>query len=188
MLRTLLTADAALRNWVVQFHAPVVDSAMWLLSAVGYFGAIWAVMAIVMAAWVPRLRPPAWQVLVALLLTQVVVDWGIKPLVARPRPFETIARSRVVGEYRPPTYSFPSGHAAFSFAAATVLAFGVPRLRVFWFALGTLIAFSRIYIGVHYPLDVAGGAIVGIAVGVLVTGGRAWYSRGSYVAALDVPR
>jgi undecaprenyl-diphosphatase len=188
MLRTLLIADAALRDWIVRFNAPVVDEVMWLLSTVGYFGAIWAAIAIVMAAWVPRLRPPAWQVLVALLLTQGAVDWGIKPFFARQRPFVTITSARVVGDYRPPTFSFPSGHAALSFSAATVLAFGVPRLRVLWFVLATLIAFSRVYIGVHYPLDVACGALVGIAVGLLVSGGRAWYSRGSYVAALDVPR
>jgi undecaprenyl-diphosphatase len=188
MLRTILIADAALRDWIVQFHVPVLDGVMWVLSAIGYFGAIWAVVAIVMAAWVPRLRPEAWQVLLALLVTQGVVDWGIKPLVARPRPFVASTASRVVGRYRPPTFSFPSGHAALSFAAATVLAVGVPRLRVCWFVLATLIAFSRIYIGVHYPLDVACGAVVGMGIGVLVSGGRACYSRGLSIAPHLVPR
>jgi PAP2 superfamily len=50
------------------------------------------------------------------------------------------------------------------------------------------VAFSRVYIGVHYPLDVACGAVLGIAVGILVSGGRTCYSRGSPSAALDVPR
>jgi undecaprenyl-diphosphatase len=188
MIESLLAADAALRDWIVQFNSPAVDAVMWFFSAIGYVGGIWAVIAIVIAAWAPRLRPVAFHVLLALLVAQGVVDLGVKPLIARPRPFVRVVTSRVVGHYRPPTYSFPSGHAALSFAAATVLAFGVPRLTVVWFALAALVAFSRVYIGVHYPLDVTCGALIGLAVGVLVSGGRAWYSRGSYFEALDVPR
>jgi undecaprenyl-diphosphatase len=188
MIESVLAADAALRDWIVQFNAPAVDAVMWWFSAIGYFGGVWAVIAMVMAAWAPRLRPIAVQVVVALLLTHGVVDFAVKPFVKRPRPFVTTITSRVVGHYRPPTYSFPSGHAALSFASATVLAFGVPRLKIVWFVLAALIAFSRVYIGVHYPLDVTCGALLGAGVGVLVSGGRAWYSRGSSLAALDVPR
>jgi undecaprenyl-diphosphatase len=188
MIESLLAADAALRDWIVQFNAPAVDAVMWFFSAIGYFGGIWAVLAIVIAAWAPRLRPIAFQVVVALALTQGVVDLAVKPFVARPRPFVTTVSSRVVGHYRPPTYSFPSGHAALSFAGATILVFGVPRWKASWLALASLIAFSRVYIGVHYPLDVTCGALLGVAIGVLVSGGRAWYSRGSLFAALDVPR
>jgi undecaprenyl-diphosphatase len=188
MVETLLAADAALRDWIVQFNSPPVDAVMWFFSAIGYFGGIWAVIAIVIAAWAPRLRPIAFQVLVALLLTQGVVDLTVKPFIARPRPFVAVATTRVVGHYRPPTYSFPSGHAALAFAAATVLSFGVPRLTAAWLGLAVLVAFSRVYIGVHYPLDVACGAVLGIAVGILVSGGRTCYSRGSPSAALDVPR
>ncbi len=188
MIESILAADAALRDWIVQFNTPAVDAVMWFFSAIGYFGGVWAVIAIVLAAWVPRLRPIAFQVLVTLLLTQGVVDLVVKPFVARPRPFVTTVTSRVVGHYRPPTYSFPSGHAALSFASATVLAFGVPRLKMMWFAVAALVAFSRVYVGVHYPLDVTFGALVGVGVGILVSGGRAWYIRGSSSAAFDVPR
>jgi undecaprenyl-diphosphatase len=188
MIESLLAADAALRDWIVQFNAPAVDAAMWFLSAIGYFGGVWAVIAVVIAAWTPRLRPIAFQVFVALLLTQGVVDLIVKPFIARPRPFVTTVTSRVVGHYRPPTYSFPSGHAALSFASATVLTFGVPRFKSIWLLLAAFVAFSRVYIGVHYPLDVTCGALLGIAIGILVSGGRAWYSRGSVLAALDVPR
>jgi undecaprenyl-diphosphatase len=104
----------------------------------------------------------------------MVVDWGVKPIVARPRPFVADTRARVVG-YHPETYSFPSGHTTTGFAAATVLAFALPRRRAaLTWTLAAAIALSRIYIGVHYPLDVAAGIIGGIAVGVWITGGRAW--------------
>ncbi len=188
MLDRLLTADAALRAWLVTHHGPWLDQVMWLLSAAGVGGSIWIAIAAVMASWAPRLRAPAWQVVLAVLLAQGIVDWTIKPIIARPRPFVADTRARVVG-YHPETYSFPSGHTATSFAAATVLAFVITKRRaaITW-ALATAVAISRVYIGVHYPLDVAVGALFGVALGVVVTGGRAWYIGGSSAASRLVPR
>ena len=188
MLETLLSTDAAARTWLATHHAPWLDHVMWTLSALGVLGLLWIALAAVMATWVPRLRAPAWQVVLAVVLAQGVVDWGVKPLVGRPRPFVTDARVRVVG-YQPPTASFPSGHAASSFAAATVLAFALSRRRalVTWI-LAAAVAISRVYIGVHYPLDVAAGALVGAALGILVTGGRAWYIDRSSATPRLVPR
>jgi undecaprenyl-diphosphatase len=64
--------------------------------------------------------------------------------------------------------SFPSGHAATSFACATVLAAFAPRLAPGFVLLACAIAFSRLYVAVHYPVDVAGGALLGVAVGLIV--------------------
>ena len=60
--------------------------------------------------------------------------------------------------------SFPSGHAATSFAAATVLTLYLPRWAPLWILLAVAIGFSRVYVGVHYPLDVVGGAVLGVLV------------------------
>lgn len=60
--------------------------------------------------------------------------------------------------------SFPSGHAATSFAGATLLALLAPRFAVPLLALAALIAWSRVYVGVHFPLDVLAGAALGVAV------------------------
>ena len=122
----------------------------------------------------PACRPLLWQVVLAILLALMTVNGVLKPALARSRPFEVIRDSRVVG-VRPATYSFPSGHAASAVAGAFVTTLMLPRGRVLLWALAALIAASRVYVGVHYPLDVAVGALVGGAVGVLVTGGRAWY-------------
>ena len=188
MLDALLTADAALRAWLVTHHTSWLDAILWSLSALGVAGSIWIAIAAVMASWVPRLRAPAWQVVLAVVLAQGIVDHGLKPIIARPRPFVSDATSRVVG-YQPRTYSFPSGHSASSFAAATVFAFALTRRRAatIW-TLAATVAFSRVYIGVHYPLDVVVGALIGVLIGVLVTGGRAWYIQGSPAASHLVPR
>jgi undecaprenyl-diphosphatase len=61
--------------------------------------------------------------------------------------------------------SFPSGHAASSFACATVLAASVPKAAPALYLLALAIGFSRIYVGVHWPLDVVGGAVLGVAIG-----------------------
>jgi len=187
MIEWLLARDAVLRAFLTSYHRPWLDGAFWTLSALGTAGSVWLAMAAVMAAWRPRLRAAAWQVVLALLCTQFVVDWVIKPLVARPRPFITDPTSFVVGYY-PTTMSFPSGHAALSMAAAVVMAHALPRGNVWLYLLAVLIGASRVFIGVHYPLDVAVGGLVGLGVGTVVTGRRAWYIEGSSGAAPAVPR
>ena len=68
----------------------------------------------------------------------------------------------------PHTGAFPSGHSASAFAAATVIAFSSRRLAVPAYVLAALVAWSRVYVGVHWPLDVIGGAVLGVLVGTLV--------------------
>jgi undecaprenyl-diphosphatase len=68
----------------------------------------------------------------------------------------------------PHSDSFPSGHTATSFACATVLSALVPRAAPAFYVLALAIGYSRIYIGVHWPLDVVGGALLGIATALLL--------------------
>jgi undecaprenyl-diphosphatase len=90
-------------------------------------------------------------------------------MVDRPRPFQNTEISswlRKVGEAHGP--SFPSNHAANSFAAASVLAWYFPGVGYLFYIFAGLIALSRIALGVHYPTDVIAGAGLGIFVGFLI--------------------
>jgi undecaprenyl-diphosphatase len=93
------------------------------------------------------------------------------------------ALKSAVGEQRPPlryaepqplvsvphSGSFPSGHTTTSFACATVLSVFVPRAAPGFYLLALAIGFSRIYVGVHWPFDVLGGIVLGVAIGAAVT-------------------
>ena len=68
----------------------------------------------------------------------------------------------------PHSNSFPSGHTSTSFACATVLSFFVPRAAPAFYLLALAIGYSRIYVGVHWPLDVLGGAVIGLVTALLL--------------------
>ena len=76
----------------------------------------------------------------------------------------------------PASHSFPSGHATSSFACATILTAAAPRYGPLFYLLALAIGFSRIYDGVHYPLDVVGGAVLGIAIALLLLAAVRWRS------------
>jgi membrane-associated phospholipid phosphatase len=94
-----------------------------------------------------------------------LLAYGIKAAVDRERPSAVYAEPDPLVR-APHDHSFPSGHAATSFACATTLMFFAPRLAPAFFLLAAAIAWSRVYVGVHYPLDVLGGAALGVVVAI----------------------
>jgi undecaprenyl-diphosphatase len=68
----------------------------------------------------------------------------------------------------PHSHSFPSGHTATSFAGATALSLLYPRGAPAFYVLAAAIAYSRLYVGVHFPLDVLGGVVIGVATALLL--------------------
>jgi len=162
VLRQLVEWDTAARVWLTTHHHPIADVVMVGLSIIGRGGAMWIAITIALVIMDRGRLRAAGVVAVALALSFVMTDLVIKPIVARSRPFEASVATRVI-DRRPLTYSFPSGHAASSVAAAITLSQLWPAGRVVLWSLATLVAMSRIYVGVHYPLDVLGGALLGLA-------------------------
>jgi len=162
-LEALLRLDAAARGWLTSHHAPVLDAAMMALSVIGRGGAVWIMLAAVAVARDRRHMRAAARVVLIILLTHAAVDGVLKPAFARARPFTAIAGVRVLGS-PPATYSFPSGHAATAFGGAVGLMAIWPR-QLWLLGLALAIALSRIYVGVHYRLDVLIGGAVGGSIG-----------------------
>lgn len=123
-------------------------------------------LAAVAAVWLRR-PPVFYATALAYLLGEGLSAVG-KELVGRDRPFVVEPDPPPLGIV-PGTPSFPSGHATVSFACATVLAVALPRLAIPLYLLAAAIAWSRVVVGVHYPLDVLVGALLGTAIGLLVT-------------------
>ncbi len=97
-----------------------------------------------------------------------VITKIIKFIVSRPRPFEALKLPIIQGaSYNFAIWdaSFPSAHAAVVFSLVPILDKEFPKLKWFWITLAALIAFSRVYIGVHYPSDVLAGCLLGLLIG-----------------------
>ena len=134
------------------------------LSALGNCGAIWLCSAAA-AICFDRTRKTGLNVLQALFFSIILIAL-LKHIFCRPRPCDEHKNIKLLIR-RPPDHSFPSGHALSSFAAATALAaagsvIGIPALF-----LAALIAFSRLYLFVHYPADVLAGSILGVLTGIV---------------------
>jgi undecaprenyl-diphosphatase len=141
---------------------PIFEALSWI----GGEGLIWLALAFVLAVlW---RRPFLFAQVVLADAIADLIAFGLRAAVGRPRPPAVYAEPEPL-VHVPHGGSFPSGHAATSFACATVLAFAVPRYSVALFVLAAAIAWSRVYVGVHYPLDVLGGAILGVLVATLLT-------------------
>ncbi len=103
-------------------------------------------------------------ILVPLLAADVaagVISYALRQAIGRERPPLVYPEPKPLVSV-PNSGAFPSGHTSAAFACATVLAWASPRLRVPLFVLAAAIGWSRIYVGVHWPLDVLGGAVLGV--------------------------
>lgn len=126
---------------------------------------------VLLGLWIWRKKQKMIPVLMGLVVCIACTDNAnhriLKPLFARPRP-PLVEKQIVLRAPHAGGLSFPSNHAGNMFAAATFLSACYPGLSYFYFLIAILISYSRVYVGVHYPLDVAAGALVGMIFGLLI--------------------
>ncbi len=133
------------------------------ITTLGNAGVIWIVLSV--GLLIPKkTRRVGALALVSLLFSALIDNVILKNVVARTRPYDVIkGLTSLVGAQK--DYSFPSGHTGSAFAAAVVMFLGLPKkcgIPILVFAC--LMGLSRLYVGVHYPSDVLGGALIGTGI------------------------
>ena len=155
--------DFALLDLIQAYIAcDFLDRAVPVITHLGDGGWIWIVTALVLLAF-KKTRKYGVAMALALILDLLLCNLLLKPLIARPRPFALREVTLLIPT--PGDHSFPSGHTAASFAAAGGLLFMKARGKVPALVLAALIGLSRLYLYVHYPTDVLGGVLLGLACG-----------------------
>lgn len=162
----IMGLEIQILDWIQNLHGPVGDAFWPLVTRLGDAGIIWILLAVVLLI-IPRTRKSGVVLAVALCVDLVLCNRILKPVIARVRPFDVnTAVSLLIP--KPGDFSFPSGHTAASFTAAAALYFaGEKKLWKPALALASLIAFSRLYLYVHYPTDILGGMAAGVIAGFM---------------------
>jgi len=146
-----------------RFHGPRRESFAQGLAFLGEYGWIWLALGAAFALLDPDMRGE-WLLAGLLGPFAIGLNYAVKLLVRRQRP--VLEGLPPLGG-APSSLSFPSAHSTASFAAATAMT-RVDSSAAVLFALAALIALGRPYLGMHYPSDVLGGALLGTALGLLV--------------------
>ncbi len=168
--------DRSLYHLVASSSTSDLDPILARVSSAADRSKVWMGVAALLACTGPNGRRAAVHGLAAGAVTSAVVNLGAKRLTGRPRPDRDGGQVPAARHVQmPASTSFPSGHAATAFAFATTVGTLLPATAAPLTAAATLVAYSRIHTGVHYPIDVAAGALIGY---VLAFGcaqvGRRW--------------
>ncbi len=156
--------DSAVMTFVQSgFHNPITDTVFPAVTYLGESGIFWILLSLLIIALG---RKNGWRttgclMLAAMLLGLLLGEIALKNIICRPRPFQEMPEISLL--IPPPSgYSFPSGHSCASFAAATIIFLKDKRPGTAALALAALIAFSRVFLFVHYPTDVLAGSLLGV--------------------------
>jgi undecaprenyl-diphosphatase len=143
---------------------PFADRLFYTASEVGEFGMVWMALAGLRALRSPKDRRAARRVALGMAAESVLINGIVKSVFRRRRPPWQADHPRRLR--RPRTSSFPSGHATSAFTGAILLSEGDP-LWPLYFAVAAVVASSRVYVKIHHASDVAAGAVIGVALGLL---------------------
>ncbi len=168
MEEILVNLEGPILLWIqeylrVDFLTPVIT----FITHLGDGGRIWIACALLFLI-LPKTRKTGVVMAASMLLNLLATNIVLKNLFARTRPYVAVEGLHRMIEAQS-DFSFPSGHTACSFAAAVVIFRLCPRkVGIPAIVLAVLISLSRLYVGVHFPTDVIGGAIIGTAAALFV--------------------
>ncbi|TSA19337.1 phosphatase PAP2 family protein [bacterium] len=156
--------NQGLRNWFFDAIFPFLTDLNKKPAALVLVGILWFLLLMKSGR---HGRIAALLLLPTIALSDQLNSSFLKFIIERPRPCHELANVHLLVSCGS-GFSFPSSHAVNNCSAAIVLAYFLPRWSWAFFSFAALIAFSRVYVGVHYPSDVAAGAVIGFAIGGVV--------------------
>jgi undecaprenyl-diphosphatase len=165
ILTKIQTIDELILEKISRMHSPFRNRVMKIITSLGNVGWVWFLLCLILLS-LPKYRNAGVNIIFGLLINQVMGEGIIKHIVKRTRPCHLLDDDEQIIN-RPKHYSFPSGHAAASFAVSAVV-----LCTCKWYVflpvllLAMLIAFSRMYLRVHYLTDVLCGAVLGFLCGL----------------------
>ena len=168
MLEWIQNTDWAILHWIREtMQCSVLDALMPKITLLGHGGVIWLLAAAGMT-YSKKYRKYGIAVFAALAAGVLVGNVCLKHLVARPRPCWLESVPLLISD--PTDFSFPSGHTLSSVIAATVLTAANHKFGFAAIPLAALIAFSRLYLYVHFPSDVLASVVIGLLLGCAAVG------------------
>lgn len=166
--------DLPILDWIqANLQSSLMDTIMPIITVFGDAGIFWIAWAVLLLLF-PKTRKTGLGMGFALIMGLLICNVTLKPLVGRIRPYDyqidilgltwdqILVNGKLLVE-TPHDFSFPSGHTIASFEAATVLLKNSKKMGIPAMILAILIAFSRMYLYVHYPTDVLASVILGVA-------------------------
>ncbi|WP_394272720.1 phosphatase PAP2 family protein [Butyricicoccus sp.] len=167
MAAAITSIDFSLLYWIqVHMRNTFFDSFFKFITHLGDTGVIWIALGIILLCF-PKTRRCGICMLACLAVTALLGEGILKHLFTRERPCVQQPIEDMLLAV-PSTYSFPSGHSASSFTAATAVFFHYRKAGIAAYILAALIAFSRLYCYVHFPTDVLTGIALGLCVGIVL--------------------
>ena len=163
--------DLPILDWIqAHLQCGFLDAVMPIVTLFGEGGIFWIAWAVLMLVF-PKTRKTGIAMGIALVMGVLICNVTLKPLVARPRPYDFqyenfgITIKLLIDAQH--DYSFPSGHTIASFEAAVALLLNDKRMGIPAMVIAVLVTFSRLYLYVHYPTDVIFSMFAGILLGLL---------------------
>ncbi len=164
MLQWIQNIDNHWLNFIqTNLHNPILDKLIPFISMIGNVGAVWLAIAVIFLLF-PRYRRYGVMIVCGVLLAALAGEVVLKHLVERVRPCNVNTAVPMLIA-RPSDFSFPSGHTSASFAATVAIWKANKKFGIIALLFAFVMAFSRLYLYVHYPSDILAGMILGLVCG-----------------------